>query len=188
MITADWIALGLIVLFIAVGAIVGFGSGLQFFTKGIVGIIISIIICYFFMGVVLRWSFAQDLIIKINDAVYGEGGNAFRVWLVDSAHIGKICFAVIMFLVVQLLRMILVAVLKRILESGKIVFKVINKTVGALLFVLVLVIVVLIIAQIIAWVGGSTAESLSAALEGSKLKLDYLYEHNPLIYIFQKFE
>ena len=46
MILADWIAIAVVAAFILIGALVGFGKGLKFFTGGIFGIIISILVCY----------------------------------------------------------------------------------------------------------------------------------------------
>ena len=45
MVLADWIAIGIVVVFIALGALIGFGSGLKFFTSGIFGIIIGVVVC-----------------------------------------------------------------------------------------------------------------------------------------------
>ena len=54
MLIADWVALGLILLFAVLGLLLGFGRGLRFFTKGIFGFIISVIFCYFLGGLIIK--------------------------------------------------------------------------------------------------------------------------------------
>ena len=46
MIVADWVFLGIILGGLSLGALLGFGRVFKFFTTGIFGIIISIVVCF----------------------------------------------------------------------------------------------------------------------------------------------
>ena len=69
MILADWIAIAVVAAFILIGALVGFGKGLKFFTGGIFGIIISILVCYLVGGLVLEIPFVHDILEKFIQAL-----------------------------------------------------------------------------------------------------------------------
>ncbi|MCD8372568.1 MAG: hypothetical protein LUD27_04640 [Clostridia bacterium] len=178
MLTADWIALGLVVVFLALGALVGFGKGLKFFTSGIFGIIIAVVVCYLTLGFVLNIEFVQDLLADFDEWLRGTGsvGTFFA-----DINIGKIVAAIILFIIVQIVRIIIVKIIKGIAEIDNIIFKVINKILGAVFFVAVLAAITLIVFQIFAMIGGETYDNFFANLEGSVFLLDKICENNLLI-------
>lgn len=172
MLLADWIMLGVIAVVIILGLVAGFSGGLKFFTGGIFGIIISVIVTYFLLGVVNSWGFVNDLMDKLNGAMgLGEG---------ISNAIDQIIIAVVLFIVVQILRIIIVKILAGLFEINNVFFKVINRILGIAVMSAVAVIVGLLVFQIIYWVGGNTASSVTSALDGSVFGLDWLYANNPL--------
>ena len=57
MILADWIVIALIAFFCLLGILFGFGKGLKFFTQGIFGVFIAVIVCYTLGGVIYNLSF-----------------------------------------------------------------------------------------------------------------------------------
>ncbi len=183
MILADWIAIILVLGFAVLGYFIGFGGGLKFFTHGIFGIIISIVVCYFFLGVVLSWGFVQDLSARINESIAGDGTSNMRVWLAENSFVNKAIVAVIVFFVVQILRIVIVNLLKSVLEAPNLVCKIINKTLGVILFICTFIFLALLIAHVISWVGGSTVDTITEYLSGSALWLDKLFLNNPLTYI-----
>lgn len=178
MLLADWIVVAVIAAAILLGLIAGFAGGLRFFTGGIFGVIISIVVCYFLYGVVANWTFVNDLLVKLL-ATITSGNNAFTDFLA-SIHVEVIILCVVMFVVVQIVRIIIVKVIAGIMEINNPVFKVINKLLGMVLMVAVAFMVGLIVFQIIYWIGGETAQQVSDALKNSVFKLDWLYENNPL--------
>ncbi|MCD7728419.1 MAG: hypothetical protein LUI60_00710 [Clostridia bacterium] len=181
MLTADWIAIGAIIIFALLGAFLGFGKGLKFFTSGIFGIIISVVVCYLTLGFVLDISFVKELLAKFNEWLYSKGSVA--TFLADIS-IGKVVAAIILFIIVQIVRMIVVKILKSIVEIDNKFFIVINKILGTAFFLAVLVAIALIVFQIFAWIGGETYVNFYSNLEGSLLLLDKLCANNPLISIF----
>ncbi len=187
MLMADWIALGSVLLFALIGAGVGFGRGIRFFTGGIFGFIISLVACYFLFGIVLGWPFVQDLVAKLDGAIRGNGDNNVCVWLVDTLKISNVIIAVGLFIIIQILRVIILNIFRRILEAPNFVCRTVNKVFGVVLFLLVLAIAALIAAQIVEWVGGDTASQLTDALNRSVFRLDWLYAHNPLKSIIDGF-
>lgn len=175
MILADYIAIGSFVLFGIVGAFIGFGKGLEVLTKGVFGIIISVIATYFLLGMVLSISFVQDFMMKINELLLAKG-NGFCTFLV-TVKFEVIVVAVLLFVIMQILRKVVVLIISRVMESDNTAMKVINKTLGALLSVTLMVGLSLIVMQIVYFSSGAQGGSW---LEGSFFRLDYLYMHNPL--------
>ena len=181
MLTADYIVLGLLLVFVLIGALVGFGKGLKFFTSGIFGIIISVFVCYLIFGLVLSWSVVSDLLARFNEWLREQGnvGTFFA-----DIYIDRVVLAVVLFIIVQIVRIIVVKIVKGIVEINNVVFKVINRILGSAFFVAVAMAVLLIVFQIVAWIGGDTAANFAANLDGSAFRLDDLFVNNPLNAIF----
>ncbi len=187
MVLADWIAILVFLGAGVLGALFGFGKLLKFFTKGIVGFFISFVVVYFFLGVVSSWPFVQDLMLKMHTLMV-NADNAFVNFLIKIG-IEKIILAIIMFIVVQLIRILIVSLIKGFVEIDKAPIKVINKVLGTVLMIAVAIMVCLIVFQIVAWVGGESAINFSEnMLAGGKGKgvLYWLYNNNPLNALFAK--
>lgn len=172
MIIADWIMLGVIAVVVILGLVAGFSGGLRFFTGGIFGIIISVIVTYFLIGIVNSWQFVIDIFAKLNGAMnFGENAE----YIID-----QIILAVALFVIVQILRIIIVKLLAGLFEINNAFFKVINRVLGIAVMAAVAVILGLLAFQIIYWVGGQTAAEVAEGLDGSVFGLDWVYENNPL--------
>lgn len=177
MIIADWIAIAVVAAFIVLGALVGFGKGIKFFTSGVFGIIISIIVCYLIGGMVLKISYVQEILGKFIEALTDK--NKFCDFLL-KIHIEIVVYYIVLFIIVSAARVLIVYLLKRFVEIDKPVFKVINKFLGIFFFLIVLVLLTLFIFQVIYWIGGSVYADFHKSLTGSFFKLDKLLEANPL--------
>lgn len=170
MIVADWVAIGVVVASLGLGALIGFGKGLKFFTSGIFGFIIGVVICALVGTVFLDVPFVADLLAKLRESWAG-------IEFLDKVHMDVIIYYVIMFVVVQLLRIILVLIIKAIFESDNIVIKIVNRTLGAVLFLIIGVCIALLALKIVGWVGGDTAKDLYNSLGGSAFRLDELFKY-----------
>ena len=159
MVVADWVAIGIAVVFLALGAILGFGRGLKFFTSGVFGIIIGVVVCALVGTVFLNVGFVGDFVAKFP-----------WEWL------GIVVYYIIHLVIVQGFRKIIVIILKNILEMYNIVNKIVNRTLGAVFFLAIGVLLALLVLKIIGWVGGDTAEGLYNNLVGSAFKIDKVYE------------
>lgn len=177
MIIADWIAIAVVAAFILLGALVGFGKGLKFFTSGVFGIIISIVVCYLIGGLVLKISYVQEILGKFIEALTGK--NKFCNFLL-KIHIEIVVYYIVLFIIVSAVRILIVYLLRRIVESNRPVFKVINKFLGIFFFLIVMILLVLFIFQIIYWIGGSVYGDFRQSLNGSFFRLDKLLDANPL--------
>jgi len=173
MILADWIFLGALAITALIGAFLGFGKVLKIFTSGIFGIIISVVICYLFGGIILSWPFVQDLLAKL--ASFWED-----VEFLNAIHLEIIISYIVLFLLVTIVRIIIVKILKGVFEIKFIVFKILNKFFGMVAFAGLMLLLMLFAFQIIGWIGGSTAATVENAFSGGKI-LIWLYENNPLM-------
>jgi hypothetical protein len=183
MVLADWIILGILLVCVLIGAIVGFGGVLKFFTSGIFGIIISIIVCYFFYGLVYNLQLTQDLLAKF--ILVLQNADNFFCNLLIKIHIEIVVLVLAMFIIVQILRKIIVSILKHVFEINNGFVRFINKLFGIFLMVALAAMFALIAFQIVSWIGGNTAADFAAKLDGSFLKLDVVFANNPLVKMFE---
>ncbi len=173
---ADIIALIVAVAILVAGALIGFGRVLKASTKGILGIIISIVICYFFGGLIYRWG-AIETLLQNFASLWTGSSNAFLSFL-EKIRLEMIVYYIVLFIVVQIIRIVIVAIIKRVSESNNIVIKIFDRTLGAILFLAEIFALLLLVFQTVYWIGGSAAESFANGL-GDGL-LGWLFEHNPL--------
>lgn len=177
--TADWIALAIVVVSLAVGAIVGFGKLLVFFTNKVFGWITSAFVCYTFGGMIMKIEFVQDLLVKM--ASLWSGTDNIFLAFITNIHPEVILFYIVMFIAVFFIIKLLALLAKSILEIESKPLKVINAIGGALLLGATMILMGLVALQIIYWVGGNTSEVLLENLDHSLFGLDKLYLNNPLL-------
>lgn len=182
MITADVIVLAVLAACVILGAGLGFGKVLRFITGGIIGKIISLVICYFLFGVVLHFGFVQDLLLKFTTALSDNGSWICNLLL--SIRIDLIVFAIALFIVVQILRKIVVYIIANVMEINNKAVSVINRILGIALLLAFNIMLMLIAFQIIAWISG-TDGAFYTNLEGSVFGLDKLFVNNPLNSVFE---
>lgn len=183
MILADWIVLAGILGFALLGMLFGFGKGLKFFTGGIFGIIISIVVCYALGGLIYNFGFVQDGLNSMREAL-AKKDNGFCNFLLNI-HIDLVVYYVGLFIAVSILRIIIVRIIKSIVEINNVVLITINKALGVVLFVFVALMIMLFVFWIVSLIGGGTEANFYLKLYGSKLKLDWLFEHNPFMTIIR---
>ena len=182
MLITDWVALGLILLFAVLGLLLGFGRGLRFFTKGIFGFIISVIFCYFLGGLIIKFDFVQNLLGMLVTALTDK--NTFCDVLL-AIRIDIIVYYVALFIIVQVVRIIIVHIISKAFEIENVFVKIINRFFGMVIFLAALVLTVMLVFQIVCMIGGTAEANFIEMLSGSKLKLDWFYENNPLIEILE---
>ncbi len=182
MITADVIVLVALLICIVLGAFMGFGKGLRLFTGGVFGRIISVVICYFLFGIVLSWSFVQDLLLRFTTMLAEQ--DTWICNLLLQIRIDMIVFGAVLFLAVQILRHLVVHIIAGVFEIDNKAIRIINKILGVVLFLAFAVIFTLIIFQIIAWISG-TDGGFYESLQGSVFGLDKIFTDNPLNSVFE---
>ncbi len=183
MLLVDWIAAGIVLVAMTLGFLLGFGKLLKIFTGGIFGIIISIILTYFSIGVVASWGFVQELMGKLVGAMQSSQNGFVQFLLKISTE--KILLAVILFFVIQLARILTVNIVKSIAEIDSPVISAINRISGAILMVGFTIVIALLVFHIADLIGGNTEENLRNYLHGF-FRLDWVFDNNPLKYIIQK--
>ena len=148
---ADIVIIGLILIFVLLGLIFGFGKGLKFFTKGFIGVIISIFICYAIGGFIIKISFVANLMTQLYTLYAGlfEGKEGWLFDILISIRVDIIVFYVVLFIVVQVARIIIVKIISKIMSSKNVAIKVVNKIFGVVLFLVAFVFIMVFAFQII---------------------------------------
>ena len=177
MITADYIAIILMALAIVCGIFIGFGKGLQVVTKGIIGIIISFFLTWFFFGIVLSWGFVQNWLAAFVNALEANG-SVFCKFLL-TIRIDMIVLGAALFGIMQILRILVLKIIASLFESKIKVMVIINKTLGVILFAGYFLIIIMIFFQITFMISGTSGQVYNF-LQGSFFGLDKLYVNNPL--------
>ena len=180
----DWIAIGVVLVAVLFGLLFGFGKLLKFFTGGIIGVLISIVVTYFCFGVVSSWVFVRDVMAKLLGAM--QNANNSVVNFLIQIGIEKIILAIAIFIVVQVLRIIIVRIIKSIVEIDNPVAKTVNRVFGVVFMLAVAVMVWLLVFHVIQLVGGQTAANVRTDISGSVFKLDWVFDNNPLKWIIQR--
>lgn len=182
MITADWVAVGLTAFFCLVGYIAGFGRGLKFFTSGVFGFLISVLVCYCLGGFIYKLNFVQELLAKLIAAMTDKNG--FCDFLI-KIRIEIAVYYVALFIVVSTVRIFAVLIIKSIVETNNAALKVINRVLGMILFLAAFAMIALFVFHIISLIGGTTEASFLEKLDGSFFRLDKIFEDNPLMTIIE---
>ena len=179
MCTADWIAIAVVIVCIMLGALIGFGKLLAFFTNKIFGKITALFICYTFGGMFMSIGFVQDFLAWIA-SLWSGSDNFFCVFL-TKIHPEVVVYYILLFIAVFWILKLLALLAKNILEIKVMPLKIINKVGGALLLTATGALIWLLVFQVIFWVGGETAANLLSNLHGSLFGLDKLFLNNPLL-------
>ena len=170
----DIVLLVALIVLVIIGIAAGFGKSLRRFTKGIVGVILSIFICAALGGAVLGIGF-------IGDAVSNLGARfASMSSLLGKLHLELVVFYVIMFIVVQILRIIIVKFVCKIFSADNKAMKITNAVLGAIFVPAVSFVFLLLALAVMSLLSdiGPVREFLTE-LDGTFLYK--LYEINPIV-------
>lgn len=171
-----------LVLSVLLGFLLGFGRVLRFLTGGIVGIVISIFVCIMFGGIIANFSFVSDLIASGN-AYFGE-----IAAILEKMNVATIIYYIVLFLVVQILRIIIVKTIAKIFQpqkgtKGFGVRNAINKTLGVILMGggwVLLTYFVLAVISLLTDVASIGEFILKMETESPNSIFYLLYTHNPI--------
>ncbi len=161
MVTVDWIAIAVLAVALGLGALLGLGKWLKFFTG----------------GGILQLHFVQEMLAKFASLWSDKGG--FGYSLLTKIHLEIIVYYVVLFIVVQIARILLVKLIQRGLESDVKPIKVVNRLLGAAFAFAMIFFIGLLVLWIVAWVGGDTAASWEAYFKDSGF-VGALYRNNPI--------
>lgn len=163
------------------GFFFGFGKTLKVLTGGIVGIVISAVICFMFGGVIANIPFIADLIVKGNE-FFGS-----KAAILATIHLATILYYIVLFVAVSILRIIIVKAIARIFSPGEKggrgfdVRNFINRFLGMLLFGAFAILLIYLIMAVLALL--TDVESVGTFLAESEAKGTFffkMYSHNPI--------
>lgn len=155
----------------------GFGKVLTFASKGLLGTIVSIIICYNIFGMVSGIGFINQLLTSFRNLLVANPNFFTKVLLI--IRIDMIALAVALYFIIKLLIWLLAKLIESIMGADNVVVKVINKVLGVIGAWGLTLMAIFLVFQIISIIPvvNSTVEG---ALSASFLRLDVLYDINPL--------
>lgn len=162
------------------GFISGFGKALKNLTKGVGGFIISIFVCAAIGGAILGTDVVGSLVGKLNDFFMSKAE------ILGKIKLAVIVYYILLFIAVQILRIIVVKCICRLLEGDKKsksenkLLKAINKILGvafvpavAMVFLLVALAVLKLIDDV------SFVQDMLMEIDGTVLHT--LYVNNPIV-------
>ena len=178
-----YVIAGAFVISLIAGLAMGLGKVIKFFTKGVFGWIIAVVVCAEFGGIIANIPFVADLIAKGNE--YFAGIAAF----LGKIHLASILYYVILFVIVTIIKIILAKVLSDTFGTktgdsvGTKVWNFISRLLGMVIsgaFMLFLIFFALAIVELFADLQ-SVSDYMTAAETGDGFNLVYkLYTHNPI--------
>lgn len=177
--TADWIAIGVIIVSIFLGALLGFGKLLAFLTNKVFGKVTAVFVCYTFGGMFMSIGFVQEFLVWVA-SLWSTQDNFFCNFI-TKLHPEVLIYYIVLFVAVYWILKLLALLAKAVLEIKVKPLKIINKVGGALLLTFTAVLIWLVVFQVIFWVGGSTSADFLQSLQHSLFALDKLFLYNPLL-------
>jgi len=157
------------------GAMLGFGKSLKFGTKGVFGIILSVVLCVLFGGALLATDGVGEFVASGNDFFRGVWG------FFGVIHLATVLYFIALFFVFQLLRIIVVLIVKHMAEIDSKGIKVINKIFGAIFLAgFVFMLCLLGLAGIRLFENAGLLTEPLMALENTFLYV--LYTYNPIVF------
>ena len=172
--TIDIVTIAVPVIMAIIGLIAGFGKSLKRFTGGIFGIIISIFVCVAVGGMILGIKPVGELVASLNETL------AAKAAFLGKIHAGLIVYYIVLFLVVQILRIIAVKVICGIFEAKNAVMKTINRILGFIFVPAVTILFVLLVFSVVRnFEDTAFVQDILAKIEGSLLLK--VYEWNPIV-------
>lgn len=173
----DVIAIALIIIAGIVGCFAGFSNVLKFLSEGIIGIILTVVVCYFLFGTVLALPFVQSLLAKLIEAVEGVG-SPILTFLFVTIRLDLVIYAGVLYLIVALLRKLIVFLIGTVTSIETKPMIILNRIGGSLLAIVWFAMIVLIVFQVIAWIvgtNGAVCEFLNQSFFLGKV-----FQNNPL--------
>ena len=158
------------------GLALGFGRTLKFFTKGIFGFILSVFICVSFGGMIAGIPAVAEWIGGLN-AKLGEAWS-----FLGTIHLATVIYYIVLFLVVQLVRILVVKLIAGLFSADVLPVRIINRIFGAALMVAAVLLLLLLAFAIVATFGETQGViDFVARLDGTFLGT--LYAGNPIRFI-----
>ena len=158
------------------GLALGFGRTLRFFTKGIFGFILSVFICASFGGMIAGIPAVAGWIGELN-AKLGDAWN-----FLGTIHLATVIYYIVLFLAVQLVRILVVKVVAGLFSADVLPVRIINRILGAALMVAAVLLLVLLVFAVMA-IFGETQGVIDFVANIDGTFLGTLYANNPIKFI-----
>lgn len=169
----DIITIIVLIFSLILGLARGFGKSLKSFTKGVFGIVLSVFVCISLGGMIANIPFVGEFINKVNASI------ALKAEFLAKLKLGIWVYYLVLFFVVQILRLIVVKIVADIFDNDSQVMRFINKFLGAVFApTAVFMFVLLVLALFKSFENLNVVQSILSELKDSYLLI--LYHHNPI--------
>lgn len=163
-----------LIVLVLLGFVLGFGRSLRVFTKGVVGVIISVFVCASFGGMIIGIDVVGEKLAELN-AFFTS-----KAEFLGTIHLETVVFYIVMFLVVQILRIITVKFISGIFEADNPVMKGVNKFLGMIFVPAIMCLFLLLVFAVFALFDDTTfVANMLNDMEGTFLLK--LYQNNPIV-------
>lgn len=173
----DVIAIALLIIAGIVGCIAGFGNVLKFLSEGVIGIILTVVVCYFLFGSVLALPFVQSLLAELIKAIESVG-SPILTFLFITIRLDLVVYAGVLYLIVALIRKLIVFLIGTVTSIESKPMIVLNRIGGTILAALWLCMITLIVFQVIAWIVGTNGAVYEFL--NQSFFLGKVFQNNPL--------
>ena len=176
--TLDIITIVVAVVLALLGLGLGFGKTLRFFTRGIFGIVISVFVCFTFGGMIKGIPAVAEFISSLNQKL----GEAWS--FLQTIHLESVLFYVLLFFVVQIVRIILVRFVCAVFEIDVLPMRLINKLLGMVLMVAAVFLLTPLVLAVFRMVEDTSfVQDILQKIDGTFL--GKLYENNPVKFVVE---
>lgn len=177
----DYIVIGIALLSIIIGVVFGASKRIRKSPSGIISFLLTLIAAFTVLTLVLNIPNVKEWLKNLTDNML-EADNWFLTFLVNI-RIEIIVLGIIITVIIMVIKFKVCDLIADYLELDNILSVLLNKTLGVVLSLATTAVLFLITLEIIYFINGNSGWGYDT-VNGSVLKIDYLYENNPIIGVY----
>lgn len=177
----DYIVIGIALLSIIIGVVFGASKRIRKSPSGIISFLLTLITAFTVLTLVLNIPNVKEWLKNLTDNML-EADNWFLTFLVNI-RIEIIVLGIIITAIIMVIKFKVCDLIADYLELDNKLSVLLNKTLGVVLSLATTAVIFLITLEIIYLINGNSGWGYDT-VNGSLLKIDYLYENNPIIGVY----
>ncbi|MBR6071808.1 MAG: hypothetical protein IKP77_03125 [Acholeplasmatales bacterium] len=177
----DYIVIGIALLSIIIGIVFGASKRIRKSPSGIISFILTLITAFTVLTLVLNIPNVKEWLNSLTYKML-EADNWFLTFLV-KIRIEIIILGIIITALIMLIKFKVCDLIADYLEMDNKLSSALNKTLGVVLSLVTSLVIFLVTLEIIYLINGNSGWGYET-VNGSLLRIDYLYENNPIIGVY----